>query len=81
MRSWFARIAHLRRVDKPSSNEACSGEINCPFLFDFIDRQGFDRWIGCEYKSAAAPRDHLGVAQTVSAPGSAVAQHKRRDRT
>ena len=30
-----------------------------PFLFDLFDELGYAGWIGCEYKSAAAPRDTL----------------------
>jgi hydroxypyruvate isomerase len=57
MRTRFVRIAHLQLGDNPGRNGPGSGEINYPFLFDFIDRQGCDGWIGCECKSAAATRD------------------------
>jgi hypothetical protein len=50
------RISGRRRQER---EYATARRCNCPFLFDFIDRQGFDSWIGCEYKSAAAPRDTL----------------------
>jgi hydroxypyruvate isomerase len=32
-------------------------EINYPFLFDCIDRAGFDGWICCEYTPVATTRD------------------------
>ena len=30
-------------------HEPGSGEINYPFLFDLLDRLGYDGWVGCEY--------------------------------
>ncbi|MCC7081979.1 MAG: hydroxypyruvate isomerase [Burkholderiales bacterium] len=46
----LARIAHMQLADNPGRNEPGTGEINYPFLFDFIDRIGYRGWIGCEYK-------------------------------
>ena len=25
------------------------GEVNFPFLFNHLERNGYDAWIGCEY--------------------------------
>jgi hydroxypyruvate isomerase len=80
IRTRFAHIAHPRLGHNPARNGPGSGEINCPFPFDFIDRQGFDGWIGCEDKPAAATRDGW-LVETLCAPGSMVAQHKWRNRT
>ena len=44
------KIAHLQLADNPGRNEPGTGEINYPFLFQFIDQLGYDGWIGCEYK-------------------------------
>jgi hydroxypyruvate isomerase len=46
----LGRIAHMQLADNPGRNEPGSGEINYPFLFDWIDRLGYAGWIGCEYK-------------------------------
>ena len=56
----LARIAHLQIADNPGRNEPGTGEINYPFLFGFIDRSGYDGWIGAEYKPAGATRAGLG---------------------
>lgn len=45
----LARIAHMQLADTPGRHEPGTGEINYPFLFDLIDRLGYDGWIGCEY--------------------------------
>ena len=55
-----ARIAHIQLADNPGRNEPGTGEINYRFLFDHLDRIGYDGWIGCEYKPAAATSAGLG---------------------
>jgi hydroxypyruvate isomerase len=55
-----ARIAHLQLADNPGRHEPGTGEINYPFLFQFIDRLGYEGWIGCEYKPASSTTAGLG---------------------
>ena len=43
-------IRHMQLADNPGRNEPGTGEISYPFLFDAIDKMGYDGWIGCEYK-------------------------------
>ena len=45
---------------QPGRHEPGTGEINYPFLFEFIDRLGYTGWIGCEYRPAAATSAGLG---------------------
>ena len=54
------RIGHIQISDTPGRHEPGTGEINYPFLFDHLDRLGYDGWVGCEYKPAAATADGLG---------------------
>lgn len=56
----LARIKHVQLADNPGRNEPGTGEINYPFLFDFLDRIGYDGWVGCEYKPATNTVDGLG---------------------
>jgi hydroxypyruvate isomerase len=60
MKAHFARIAHLQLADNPGRNEPGTGEINYPFLFDWIDGLGYAGWIGCEYKPATTTDAGLG---------------------
>jgi len=53
------RIGHIQIADTPGRHEPGSGEINYPWLFDFIDRIGYTGWIGCEYRPAAGTREGL----------------------
>lgn len=54
------RIAHFQIADNPGRHEPGSGEINYPFLFDLIDRLGYQGWIGCEYRPLAGTEAGLG---------------------
>ena len=52
-------IEHFQIADTPGRNEPGTGEINYPFLFDFIDRTGYEGWIGCEYKPTGTTESGL----------------------
>jgi hydroxypyruvate isomerase len=54
------RIGHIQLADNPGRNEPGTGEINYPFLFDFLDRAGYRGWIGCEYKPRRRTEEGLG---------------------
>jgi hydroxypyruvate isomerase len=58
----LARIGHMQLADNPGRNEPGTGEINYGFLFAFLDKIGYQGWIGCEYKPAAATEAGLGWA-------------------
>ncbi len=60
LKRYLPRIAHLQLADNPGRNEPGTGEINYPFLFGYIDRLGYDGWIGCEYKPATTTEAGLG---------------------
>ena len=59
----LARIPHMQLADNPGRNEPGTGEINYPFLFEHIDRLGYQGWIGCEYRPAAATDAGLSWAR------------------
>ena len=54
------RIAHMQLADNPGRNEPGTGEINYPFLLQFIDKLSYQGWIGCEYKPATTTLEGLG---------------------
>jgi hydroxypyruvate isomerase len=56
-------IAHIQVADTPGRHEPGTGEINFPFLLGFIDRIGYDGWVGCEYKPAGTTAEGLGWAR------------------
>jgi len=59
----LARINHMQLADNPGRHEPGTGEINYPFLFDWIDRIGYAGWIGCEYNPKAGTVEGLGWAK------------------
>jgi hydroxypyruvate isomerase len=58
----LTQIAHLQLADNPGRNEPGTGEINYGFLFAFLDKIGYQGWIGCEYKPATTTEAGLGWA-------------------
>ena len=63
MQKHLPRIAHMQLADNPGRHEPGTGEIAYDFLFGHIDRIGYQGWIGCEYKPAAATGAGLGWLQ------------------
>jgi len=57
------RIGHMQLADNPGRNEPGTGEINYPFLLQFIDKLGYRGWMGCEYKPARTTLEGLGWAR------------------
>lgn len=54
------RIAHIQIADHPGRHEPGTGEINYPFLYDFLDRIGYAGWIGAEYRPKSGTEQGLG---------------------
>lgn len=67
------RIAHIQLADNPGRHEPGTGEINYPFLYDFIDGLGYSGWIGAEYKPKAGTEAGLGWFKKFSAGANAAA--------
>ena len=49
----LARIGHIQIADNPGRHEPGSGEINYRFLFQHLDRIGYQGWVGAEYRPAS----------------------------
>ena len=60
MEAHLPMIGHLQLADNPGRNEPGTGEINYPFLYDYIDRLGYTGWIGAEYKPKTTTIAGLG---------------------
>jgi hydroxypyruvate isomerase len=49
-RRWQPHIGHVQIAGVPGRHEPDVGEINYPYLFRLLDEQGYDGWVGCEYR-------------------------------
>jgi hydroxypyruvate isomerase len=54
------QIGHIQIADPPARNEPGTGEINYPFIFDWLGAIGYAGWIGCEYRPKSTTVDGLG---------------------
>jgi len=59
LKKHFDRVGHIQIADPPARHEPGTGEINYPFLFDWIDGLGYQGWIGCEYRPQGKTEDGL----------------------
>lgn len=53
-------IGHIQVASVPSRHEPDGEELNHPYLFDLLDRLGYDGWVGCEYRPRAGTVEGLG---------------------
>lgn len=53
-------IGHVQIADTPGRHEPGTGEINYPFVFQHLDRIGYDGWVGCEYRPKDGTATGLG---------------------
>lgn len=56
----LALINHVQLADNPGRHEPGTGEINYRFLFEHLERIGYQGWVGCEYKPATTTVAGLG---------------------
>lgn len=59
----FGRYTHVQIANVPGRHEPDCGEINYPFLFDWLDRLGYEGWVGCEYRPKSGTLAGLGWAR------------------
>lgn len=53
-------IDHVQIAGVPERHEPDTGEINYPYLFERLDRLGYQGWVGCEYQPKGRTEDGLG---------------------
>ena len=69
----LGRIAHIQMADNPGRHEPGTGEINYPFLFEHLDRIGYEGWVGAEYRPRQGTEAGLGWFREMNKTGSAAA--------
>ncbi len=53
-------IGHIQIANPPDRSEPDQGEINYPYLFDLLERLGYQGWIACEYRPRRDTLSGLG---------------------
>ncbi|MBV1696192.1 MAG: TIM barrel protein [Hyphomicrobiales bacterium] len=62
----FGHLArHYQIASPPDRGEPDDGELNYRYLFDLIDRSGFEGYVGCEYKPRKGTLAGLGWAKAL----------------
>jgi len=54
---------HIQIANPPDRSEPNVGELNFLYLFDLLEKTGYDGWIGCEYKPSVKAVDSFGWAK------------------
>lgn len=56
----FPLKGHVQIAQVPDRHEPCSpGEINYSYVFDVLDKAGYEGWIGLEYIPSGKTEDSL----------------------
>lgn len=56
-------IRHFQIAGVPERHEPDRGEVRYPYLFELMDRLGYEGWVGCEYRPRAGTVAGLGWAR------------------
>lgn len=56
----FPYLGHVQIAGVPGRHEPDVGEVNYPVILERLASLGYDGWVGCEYKPAAATDAGLG---------------------
>lgn len=64
-------IGHIQVANVPGRDEPDGvGELNCRYLFDLLDANGFDGWVGAEYNPREGTKEGLRWAEDWGISGS-----------
>lgn len=56
-------IRHMQIAGVPDRTPPDRGEMNYDYLFDLVDRLGYEGWLGCEFRSGKNTREALSWAR------------------
>ncbi len=62
LETFWSIIGHIQFAGVPERQEPDTGELNCDYLFERLDRLGYDDWVSAEYFPAGETEDGLGWA-------------------
>nr|WP_314264898.1 2-oxo-tetronate isomerase [uncultured Moellerella sp.] len=53
------KFSHIQIASVPERHEPDSGEVNYPWIFEQLDKLGYEGWLGCEYHPAGRTEEGL----------------------
>jgi hydroxypyruvate isomerase len=56
----WGKFSHIQIASVPDRHEPDQGEVNYPWLFDYLDAKGYDGFLGCEYRPRGNTEAGLG---------------------
>lgn len=56
-------IRHMQIAGVPNRTPPDQGEMNYPYLFDLVDRLGYEGWLGCEFRPGESTEEGLKWAR------------------
>ncbi|MCO8166130.1 TIM barrel protein [Pseudomonas sp. 21LCFQ010] len=59
LKHWIDRIHHVQVADWPGRHEPGTGRLKFAQVFSFLQRVGYEGWIGCEYRPLIATNEGL----------------------
>jgi len=62
LETYWPLIGHVQFAGVPQRQEPDIGELNCFYLFDCLDRLGYEGWVGAEYMPESRTEDGLSWA-------------------
>lgn len=54
------KFSHIQIASVPFRHEPDRGEVNYPWIFEQLDKMGYQGWLGCEYHPVGRTEDGLG---------------------
>ena len=60
VKRYLPGVGHMQIAGVPERHEPDLGEVHYPYLFDVLDTNGYDGWVGCEYRPRAGTSAGLG---------------------
>jgi hydroxypyruvate isomerase len=68
LRATLPIVGHIQIASIPSRHEPAGEELNYPFLFEELDRMGYEGFVGCEYNPRVGTLEGLGWFAPYAAP-------------
>jgi hydroxypyruvate isomerase len=63
LKEWMGKVGHVQVADWPGRHEPGTGQLDFNSFFGYLERVGYQGWIGCEYRPRIATNEGLAWVQ------------------